>query len=78
MYSSSKRDDRRQFVLCRIVRTSPKDFGSFSSVLFQQFIIQICACLYTQKLKMQIFDPIACGNTADTINLCQMMSYFHI
>ena len=27
---------------------------------------------------MQMFDPIACGNTADTVNGCQMMSYSHI
>ena len=26
---------------------------------------------------MQIFDPIARGNAADTVNDCQMMSYSH-
>ena len=27
---------------------------------------------------MQIFDPVACGNAANTANGCQMMSYFHV
>ena len=27
---------------------------------------------------MQIFGPVACGNTADTTNGCQMMSYSHL
>ena len=27
---------------------------------------------------MQIFNTIACGNAADTVNGCQMMSYSHI
>ena len=27
---------------------------------------------------MQIFDPIVCGNAADTANDCQMMSFSHI
>ena len=26
---------------------------------------------------MQIFDPIACGNAADTDSVCQVMSYSH-
>ena len=27
---------------------------------------------------MKIFDPIVCGNAADTANGCQMMSYSHV
>ena len=27
---------------------------------------------------MYIFDPKARGNTADTANGCQMMSYYHV
>ena len=27
---------------------------------------------------MKIFDPIVCGNAADTANDCQMMSYLHV
>ena len=27
---------------------------------------------------MQIFDTIARGNAADTVNSCQMMSYSHV
>ena len=33
--------------------------------------------LYT-KWKKQIFDPLGRGNTADTVNGCQMMSYFYV
>ena len=32
----------------------------------------------THQMKMQIFDPITCGNAADTANSCQMMSYSHV
>ena len=38
---------------------------------------KICMLLYT-KWKMQIFDPIVCGNAADTANDCQMMSFSHV
>ena len=27
---------------------------------------------------MQIFDPVARGNAADTTNACQMMNYSHV
>ena len=59
-----------------------KTFDSFhsSSSPFQKFTLyhsNSCMILYP-KWKVQIFDPIAGGNAADTANGYQMMSYSHV
>ena len=73
-YSVSKNAALSQSFFCHILRAVPKEFWSFSK-FFQSTAIGhslplklICAFNRYTKLKMLIFDPIACGKTADTCN----------
>ena len=52
-----------------------------SSSPFQQitpYHSNSCALLHTTKWRMQIFDPVACGDTADNASGCQMMGHSHV
>ena len=82
--NASKNAALPQVFFSHILRTVLKDFQSFSK--FFQSISTIHSVSFKfmsasnrcTKWKMYIFNSKARGNTADTANGCQMMSYYHV
>ena len=64
---------------CHVLRIVSKDFSKFFqfiSTSLSLYYSNLCLLSYTEW-KMQIFDPIACGNALYTVDGYQMMSYSH-